>query len=238
MGHACKISPGVAKEGAAVLDPHQRLTRLFRRVKVVDMPGIEAAVRGRSTRSLFRDLVDLGYHTSYTHAGRYYTLSDIPQFDKLGLWFHGDIGFSQAGTLKETAAVQVEDAPTGMTHRELGDLLRVRVYNSLLDLERTGRIGRSRFRKRTLYVSADPGRAAEQVARREEMDRVLRDALRVLTDEEMIEVLAEALRAAPEVPRAEVVAEHLRARGLDLTARLVMQAYETHGLVPGKKRLS
>jgi len=219
----------------AVVEPRERLVRLFRREKVASMEGIEAAVQGRSRRSLFRDLCALGYHTSYTHADRYYTLVGIPQFDKLGLWFHGDVGFSRSGTLKETAAVQVEEAPTGMTHRELRDLLRVRVYNALLDLDRMGRIGRSRFRKRTLYVSADPARAAEQVARREEMDRVLRDALRVLTDEEMIEVLAETLRAAPEVPRAEVVAQHLRARGVDLTARLVMQAYETHGLVPGKK---
>lgn len=220
---------------APVHEAEEAVRRLFRKHWVADLAELCDVLGTQSRMTVFRRLRQAGYRTSYTHAGRYYTLSDIPQFDKLGLWFHGDIGFSQAGTLKETAAVQVEDAPTGMTHRELGDLLRVRVYNSLLDLERTGRIGRSRFRKRTLYVSANPDRAAEQLARREEMDRVLRDALRVLTDEEMIEVLAEALRAAPEVPRAEVVAEHLRARGLDLTARLVMQAYETHGLVPGKK---
>jgi hypothetical protein len=177
----------------------------------------------------------VGYRTSYTHTGRYYTLADLPEFDDLGLWFHGDIGFSRAGTLKETAAVQVEEAPTGFIHAELQRLLRVRVYNALLDLVHEGRIGLARFRGVHLYVSADAERAAEQVARREEMERMLRDALRVLTDEETIEVLVEALQAAPVVPHPEVVAERLAARGFDLTARLVLQAYEVHGLVPGKK---
>jgi len=129
------------------------------------MEGLEAALRGRSRHSLFRDLCSLGYHTSYTHAGRYYTLSGIPQFEGSGLWFHGEVGFSRAGTLKETAAVEVEESPTGVTHGEL----RVRVYNALLDLERAGRIGHSQYKRWRLYVSADPGRAAEQTARRDEL---------------------------------------------------------------------
>ncbi|MBM4394823.1 MAG: hypothetical protein FJ087_03925 [Deltaproteobacteria bacterium] len=216
-------------------DAEMAVRKLFRKHPVADLATLYEGLGTESRMTVFRRLRLVGYHTSYTDAGRYYTLSGIPQFDKLGLWFHGDVGFSRAGTLKETAAVQVEEAPTGVTHRELRDLLRVRVYNTLLDLERGGRIGRSRFRGRCLYVSANPERAAEQAARREELDRVLRDALRVVTDEEMLEVLAEALRAAPEVPRAEEVSERLRGRGLDLTVRLVMQAYETHGLVPGKK---
>ena len=216
-------------------ETRDRLVRLFRREKVLAMDALESAVHDRSRRSLFRDLCAQGYHTSYTHAGRYYTLTGIPQFDSLGLWFHGEVGFSRAGTLKETAVSQVEESPTGFLHAELRRLLRVRVYNALLDLEREGRIGRAQFKKRCLYVSADPGRAAEQVTRREEMDRVLAEALRVLTDEETIEVLVEALRAAPEVPAPTMVAEQLRARGLDLTSRLVLQAYEAHGLVPGKK---
>jgi hypothetical protein len=216
-------------------DSRKCLVRLLRRERVVDMVHLQAEIAGRSRRSLFRDLDGVGYRTSYTHAGRYYTLADLPEFDDLGLWFHGDVGFSRAGTLKETAAVQVEEAPTGFIHAELQRLLRVRVYNALLDLVHEGRIGLARFRGVHLYVSADAERAAEQVARREEMERMLRDALRVLTDEETIEVLVEALQAAPVVPHPEVVAERLAARGFDLTARLVLQAYEVHGLVPGKK---
>lgn len=216
-------------------DPHKRLIRLLRRDKVLGMESIQGAMEGRSRRSLFRDLDHVGYRTSYTHAGRYYTLAAIPQFDEAGLWFFRDIGFSRDGTLKATAAAKVEEAPTGFIHAELQHLLRVRVHNALLDLVHEGRIGRARFEDLHLYVSADSVRAAEQVARREEMARLIRDALRVLTDEETIAVLVEALHAAPTVPPPAVVAERLAARGLDLTARLVSQAFEAHGLVPGKK---
>jgi len=216
-------------------DPRKCLIRLLRRERVADMERIQTEIGGRSRRSLFRDLCQAGYRTSYTHAGRYYTLADVPKFDELGLWFYGDVGFSQAGTLKETAAVQVEEAPTGFIHAELQHLLRVRVHNSLLDLVHEGRIGRTHFKDVLLYTSADRKRAAEQAARREEMERMQRDAFRVLTDEETIEVLVEALQATTAVPHPAVVAERLTARGLDLTERLVLQAYETHGLVPGKK---
>lgn len=209
--------------------------RLFRKHPVADLGDLCDGLGTDSRMTVFRRLRLVGYHTSYTHAGRYYTLTGSPQFDSLGLWFHGEVGFSRAGTLKETAATQVEEAPTGFIHAELRRLLRVRVYNALLDLEREGRIGRAQFKKRSLYVSADPRRASEQVARREEMERVLAEALRVLTDEETIAVLVEALRAAPEVPSPAMVAEQLRARGLDLAPRLVLQAYEAYGLVPGKK---
>jgi hypothetical protein len=218
-----------------VEDACKHLVRLLRREKVLDFEGISRGMEGRSRRSLFRDLDHVGYRTSYTHAGRYYTLAGVPEFGELGLWFYGDIGFSRAGTLKETAAVQVEEAPTGFIHAELQRLLRVRVHNALLDLVHQGRIGRARFGGVHLYVSADAGRCAAQVARRAEMERMLREALRVLSDEETIEVLVEALRTAPAVPDPAAVAERLAARGLELTARLVLQVYETHGLVAGKK---
>jgi hypothetical protein len=115
----------------------------------------------------------VGYRTSFTHRGQYYTLGELLEFDEWGLWFHGDIGFSRSGTLKETLAVQVEQAPDDRTHGELSHRLRVRVHNPLLDLVHEGRIGRERYRGQPLYVSADADRAVEQVSRRLEDDRVL-----------------------------------------------------------------
>lgn len=218
------------------MDNHvQRLRRFLRQQKVLDMRALQAHVERRSRRSLFRDLASLGYRTSFTHTGRYYALAETPDFDDWGLWFHGEIGFSRAGTLKETAAGQVEDTPDGRTHGELSQLLRVRVHNTLLDLVRAARIGREPYRGKLLYVSADPERAAEQVQHREKTDRMIAEALRVPTDEEVVEVLVETLRAAPEVPEPLVVARRLVARGIRLEPHHVEQVFEEHGLVPGKK---
>ena len=185
--------------------------------------------------TVFRRLKELGYYSSFSNGGRYYTLADIPVFDDHGLWFYEDIGFSKSGTLKETVACQVDEGVEGHTHAELKHMLRVRVYNTLHELVEQGRIGSERWRRVSLYVSADPERAAAQLKRREEVDRVLAEALRVLTDEETIEVLVEALRAAPELPPHTLVAERLAARGVRIGSRLVAQVYERFGMEAGKK---
>jgi len=189
----------------------------------------------RSRMTVFRRLREVGYRTSYTHRGGYYTLADIPDFDEWGLWFYGDIGFSQAGTLKQTAAIQVQQAPDGRTHSELRHLLRVRVQNTLLGLVREGRVGREPYEGLLLYVSADPEQAAVQVQRRREADRALAEALRVPTPDETIEILLEALRGSAEIPPPALVAKRLAARGVGVEPRDVRQVYEAHGLAPEKK---
>jgi hypothetical protein len=211
------------------------LQRLIRRRTVIEMRAVLAVLDTRSRMTAFRRLKDAGALTSFTHSGRYYTLVDMADFDHLGLWFCGEVGFSRAGTLKETIAFHVQHTGDGWTHRELFDVLRVRVHNTLLDLVRVGRIGRESFRGVHLYVSADPKRAAEQLAARQEVAHVLAEVFRVLSDEETVEILVEALRAAPVVPHPARVAESEALRGRQLTARHVEQVYERYGLVPGKK---
>lgn len=208
---------------------------LVRRRHVVELDALCEVLGTQSRMTVFRRLKGVGYYSSFSHGGRYYTLAGVPAFDDLGLWFHKGIGFSRAGTLKETVARQVDAAPDGHTHAELQHVLRVRMHNTLHELVREGRIGRELWRRVSLYVSARPQRAAEQLAGRQETARMLAEALRVLTAEETVEVLIEALRAAPTVPTPAVVAESIALRDRQLTVRHVEQVYETYGLVPGKK---
>jgi len=51
---------------------------------------------------VFRKLKQLGYHASYTHRGRFYTLAEIARFDDRGLWSHETVWFSRHGTLVAT----------------------------------------------------------------------------------------------------------------------------------------
>jgi hypothetical protein len=213
----------------------ETLRKLVKKRSVFDLDALFDALGTRSRMTVFRRLRQVGYLSSFTHGGRFYTLEDIPQFDELGLWFHRDIGFSQAGTLKETVVLQVEKTPEGRTHEELQHLLRVRAHNTLLELLRRGRIGRERLQGVYLYVSADSRRAAEQVAARKKLRASLAEMLRVATDEEVVEVLVEALKEGPEIPTPERVARRLVARGIRLEPHHVAQVYEEHGLVPGKK---
>ncbi len=88
---------------------NQQITQLFQRHRVMDIKSLMKTTK-RSRRSLFRDLSELNYLSSYSHAGRYYTIPGIPQFDKNGLWFFNNIGFSQAITLKSAVTNFVENA--------------------------------------------------------------------------------------------------------------------------------
>ena len=60
----------------------KRVRQIFLRAQVLDMKALVVRFPGRSQRSLFRDLTALGYRSSYTHGGGFYTLTEIPDFDE------------------------------------------------------------------------------------------------------------------------------------------------------------
>jgi len=66
-------------------EAQQALRRLIRRTSVADMAALCEVLGTRSRMTVFRRLKEIGYRTSFTHAGRYYTLADIPEFEELGL---------------------------------------------------------------------------------------------------------------------------------------------------------
>lgn len=208
------------------------IARLLRIRRVAEMMTIQAQVGPRSRRSIFRDLKRLGYRTSFTHNGRYYTLEDIPRFDPQGLWFYEDVGFSRSGTLKQTAAELVPQAPEGRTHGELAVLLRVRVHNPLLDLVEAGVLGRRSVEGvgEFVYVSANPTQADRQIARRLEL--LYERALRTLPpDETVLAILAETVRVSRvEVP-PELVVRRLATRGLRVSREEVERVFEHHDLL-------
>ena len=215
-------------------DAAKALQRLFRRRHVAGLDELYEALGTRSRMSVFRRLSEVGYLSSYTHAGRYYTLREIPRFDEDGLWFDGAWGFSQAGTLKETIARHVPVAEAGCTPAELELLLRVRVYNALLDLVREGRIGRQRFAGQNLYLSAEARCAAAQLARRQQLER-LATGTRPLAPTVTIEVLVEALQLSRVKLDPATIAARLAARNIEVTLEQVRQIFDSCGLIAGKK---
>ena len=125
-----------------MVQPTDRILALFRRVAVMDLPTLRAKMDGRSVRSLYRDLDEIGYLSSASHTGRYYTLREGAHFDSDGLWQHGGVLFSRDGTLKETVVRLVEQADAGQRHRELALRVGLRVHNTLADLVAAERLAR------------------------------------------------------------------------------------------------
>src|SRR5437870_2604986 len=69
------------------------LHKLFRTRPVALLSDLRKALQTPSRTTVFRVLSSVGYLASYSHAGRYYTLKRIPQFDPRGLWHYRQIGF-------------------------------------------------------------------------------------------------------------------------------------------------
>jgi len=145
---------------------------------------------GCSVPSARRLLAGTGYYSSFTHNGRWYTLNSIPTFDREGLWFHRDIGFSRAGSLTGALVYLVGRSPAGMTAEQLGMKLHCRCHAILARLHRDGRLQRQKPGRCHVYFAAETDIAREQrlaLARREARPESLPAEICVL-------VLAEFIR--------------------------------------------
>ena len=115
-----------------------------------------------SIRSVQRYLAEVGYHRSFTHNGGWYTLRSIPKFDKDGLWFFSDIGFSRVGSLTNTLVELTSKSPKGMTAEELGERLHCRCHSMLVGLIRDGKLQRCKMGRSHIYIAVDADIAAIQ----------------------------------------------------------------------------
>jgi len=208
----------------------QALTRLFQRQSITDLATLSAALETSSRMSVFRRLSVFGYLSSYSHAGRYYTLRDIPRFDRDGLWRYQGVCFSRDGSLKATVERLVEQSDAGRTHPELHARLQVRVHNTLLDLVEGRRIGRETMRGHYLYLSANPARAESQLILRQQQPAGLVPPLPEPPAAVVIEVLLDLVQSARVRPDADPVAERLAARGLPVTVEQVEAIFSRYGL--------
>ena len=145
----------------------QALRSFFRQKLITTLQELKQILGTTSTMTVFRKLKTLGYRTSYSHRGKYYTLTSIPQFDQQGLWSCRAVRFSRDGNLLATAQRLVEQAPAGFTARELQALLQVEVKQTLLQLYQRKRVQRREIEGVYVYFSREAGRQGAQRGQRE-----------------------------------------------------------------------
>jgi len=143
------------------------LARLLREQTVVTMPQLKAALGTSVTYTVLRKLTPLGYRSSYSHGGTYYTLDAVAQYDDLGLWSYRDIHFSQLGTLVNTAQALVTQSAAGYQVAELEAVVQVAAKDALRQLVQAGRLFRREWQGRYLYCALDRARRQEQWATRQ-----------------------------------------------------------------------
>jgi hypothetical protein len=144
----------------------EKLVALFHERLVLTLPEIKNVLHTNSTMTAHRKLHTIGYQTSYSHSGRYYTLKEIAEFDRNGLWEFNHIYFSKHGKLAATIEHVVTTSPAGYFASELKQLLNVFVLNELKKLHHEGKLKRQQIGREFLYLSTSIG--SVQLQRRKE----------------------------------------------------------------------
>ncbi len=218
------------------------LNKIFRKKYIVNLDDLFKILDTQSRMSVFRRMKPMGYLTSFTHAGRYYTLPGIPEFDTFGLWFYQDIGFSRTGTLKSTIVDIIHSSEAGMTPTETINLLRLKVPNSLHNalhgLVKNNEIKRHRLHDLPVYTSIDSDKVLQQIAVRREKIKSRSRIPDVPSMEMTITVLVEAIKAGQVIVPPSTVSARLNARGMAVTVLQVEQILSQYDLQAGKKMVA
>jgi hypothetical protein len=144
--------------------PREDLLLLFDQKKCWNIEELTRSLK-YSTISIRRFLKDVGYYSSYTHNSRWYTLHSIPSFNKRGIWFYQEIGFSKHGNLKQTIFHFVTKSPQGLTAKELFEILLIPCHPVLNQMYKKNQIDRFNTQKGYVYLSIDHQKRQRQLHR-------------------------------------------------------------------------
>lgn len=175
---------------STTFDP-EILHRYLRRHKIAPLPELKHALGTAAGLTVFRKLRPLGYLSSYSHRGQFYTLREITRFDDDGLWSHEGVWFSRHGTLVATLDAWITPSPQGWFAEALADRLHVVVHDPLHDLVRQGRLRRAEVAGRFLYTAAEPRRSHDQIRARRTAE-----AIPLVANAAALQVAPEELHAA------------------------------------------
>ena len=146
---------------AAASRINEQLSTLFTKQPCWMIEPLSAELK-YSIPSVRRFLTSVGYYSSFTHNGKWYTLCPIPSFNRDGLWFHHEIGFSRAGSLTKTLIALTANSHAGVTAEQLGEKLHCRCHTVLVQLHRRRKLQRQKTGRSFIYLSTDPRTAARQ----------------------------------------------------------------------------
>ncbi|MBN1364925.1 MAG: hypothetical protein JW976_08995 [Syntrophaceae bacterium] len=162
-----------------------------------------------SAISVRRFLKEIGYYNSFTHNGKWYTLSSIPTFNRDGLWFFDSIGFSMHGNLKQTILFYIDKSPEGLSAKALESKLSIPCHAVLNHLYKSGKTERVKGEKGYVYLSTDESNKSRQLFQiQRRLDQTVKP--QSLSPLSAVYVLAEYIRnpQASYVELSKAVAHH------------------------------
>jgi len=177
--------------------------------------------------SIWRFLKQAGYFPSYTHNGQWYTLRNVPRFNREGLWWHQDIGFSRQRNLIATIEHLLDRSPTGFSTAELEAQLRHPCQTVLSHLHRAGRLVRIKTDGVFRYLATSAKIQQQQRAQIEAQRPLVPPP--ALNAQASVWVLVELIQH-PEWSLEQVAAQLQHRRQMTVAVESIRRFLEQHGL--------
>lgn len=206
----------------------KNIEKLFNKCKIVTIDDLKNTLDTDFSMTVFRYLKEIGYLSSYNKAGRFYTMPHIARFNEYCLWHYEVASFSKFGTLKSTICSMTESSHEGFTHRELKQLLRCKVQNTLNDLTKNNVISRGSVNGLFVYVSANKEKALAQISQREKKSGIEKIQGEAIDLSIVIEILLELLRSS--VWDAKTISRDLHLRRVSVTEQQVKEVFLRYNL--------
>ncbi|MFQ5630293.1 MAG: hypothetical protein ACE5I1_16100 [bacterium] len=205
----------------------KRLEQLFSQQKCRTIDDLCQSLE-YSAISVRRFLKQVGYFSSFTHNSRWYTLHSIPIFNKDGLWFYNDIGFSQQGNLKKTILYLIDKSPQGFSATQLSGKLLTPCHAVLHQMYKAEAVDRFKSAKNFVFISIDERKKRRQLKRLQSQDIEIYFPERELSAQAAVYILVEFIKH-PQASFAEL-SRAVRKRQVVAAPEVIARFFEKHGL--------
>jgi len=207
-------------------NPQDRLGLLFDKKKCWTIEELTHALN-YSTISIRRFLKTIRYYSSFTHNSMWYTLHSIPSFNKRGLWFYQNIGFSKHGNLKQTIFNFVSKSPQGLTAKDLFEILLIPCHPVLNQMYKKNQIDRFNTQRGFVYLSIDNKKRQRQLNRLQSQLFTVKES-ESLNAQAAVYVLVEYIKR-PEASVAEL-SKAVEKREVKASPEAITRLFKEHDL--------
>ena len=196
---------------------------MFKELKVLTLEQASSE-KGCSIRTVQRQFAKLPVIRSYNKNSRYYTLSEIADFNNHGIWSYRDILFSKFGTLKQTVKHLILVSDSGLSGNEIGEIVRLSPRSFMHHFKKMEGIFREKHEGVYVYFAADTKTFENQNS-----NRIGATDVSKLDDTVVIKVLVEYIKQ-PEKSIQEL-AKILKDSSCRVSALQIEKLFVHHGLL-------
>jgi hypothetical protein len=199
----------------------------FRHIKVITIEQLVDLLQS-SVITARRRLKKWKTYTSFNNNGRYYTLPDIPDFDRNGIWKYQRILFSRYGNLKQTIMQLVKQSKAGLSAREIADIVELPSNSSFFSqLHNFAGIRREKHQGRYIYFSDIPVLYENQ----KQAFTLYREGEYILPSEAEAVVILVQLIKHPDISSIEELSDRVAQEGKKIEPCVIKSFLESHDLL-------